>query len=239
MKNNTIDYLDWDSKFFGYPIARITLDNNGNDQLDYIFNQLALKKYRLTYFFIPPEEKEIIQKIIKLGCILVDQKTVYAKKTEKYHKFTNEIIEFQEEELNENLITLALQSGIYSRYRNDKNFVNNEYEKLYIEWLTKSINKTNAFKTLVAKKENEIIGFATLGEKNEVADIGLVAVDDKFRGRGIGSDLIHTADSIAIEMGYKTIRVVTQLQNFSACKLYEKSGFTAESIINVYHYWEE
>jgi dTDP-4-amino-4,6-dideoxy-D-galactose acyltransferase len=133
---------------------------------------------------------------------------------------------------------LVLQAGLFSRFRLDINFSDKEYEKLYIEWLTKSINKTLAIKTFVVKNGSEIIGITTLGERSKFADIGLVAVDKNFRGRGIAYDLIHSADNTACGLGYDEIKVVTQLQNKGACRLYEKCNFQIESITNVYHYWQ-
>ena len=128
-------------------------------------------------------------------------------------------------------------SGEFSRFRLDRRFISNEYERLYVEWLRKSLNKTIAFKTFVAREKTEIAGLITLGKKKECADIGLVAVDEKYRGRGIGRDLIRFADNAAFTMGFKQIQVVTQKKNWGACRLYEKCGFKMNNVINVYHYW--
>ena len=237
MHLNTIEKLEWDSGFFGYPVASINLDRDGHDRLDDIFKHIASEKFRLTYFFVPPAEEELNKRIAERGALLIDQKTEYTKKTEKYDQFASQIIEFQAVEINKNLTDLALQAGLYSRFRMDKNFMNCEFERLYIEWITKSIKKIIAFKTLIVEKDSEIIGITTLGKKHDYANIGLVAIDDKCRGQGIGCDLIHAADNIAFDMGFKEIKVVTQFQNKGGCRLYEKCGFRVEKITNVYHYW--
>lgn len=238
MKINTIETLEWDSQFFGYPVARITLDKESSDYLDDIFLNIESEKFRVTYFYVPPEEKELINRITKKGGILVDQKVVFSKKTEKHNKYSNDIIEFQGIDLNEKLIELVLQAGKYSRFRLDRNFNKKEYQRLYIEWLSKSIKKVIAFKTLVAKKGSDIVGITTLGENTQFADIGLVAVDERFHGQGIGCDLIHSADNVANEKGIKEIKVVTQFDNKGACRLYEKCHFHIEKITNIYHFWQ-
>lgn len=238
MQINTVETLEWDSQFFGYRVARIILDKEGCDIINSVFQLLKSEKFRLTYFFVPPEEKELNGFISNRGSILVDQKATFSKPTEKHDKFSNSIVEYQEAEINETLIELVLQAGLFSRFCMDKNFKNKEYERLYVEWLTKSINKTIAFKTLVAKRDTDIIGLTTLGDKADYADIGLVAVDRNFRGQGIGYDLIQTADAIACDMEFKEIKVVTQLKNKGACRLYEKCNFHIECITNIYHYWQ-
>ena len=43
------------------------------------------------------------------------------------------------------------------------------------------------------------MGIATLDDEKNCANIGLVAVDETCRGMGIGSDLIHMADTIAMQ----------------------------------------
>lgn len=238
MTTNTVEFLKWDSQFFGYPVARIVFDQDGGEKLDILLRQVQLERIRLSYLFVSAEYKELNNIILSRGCKFVDEKTVYSKSTEKQKEYSNKITEYSGVKINDRLIELVLQAGKFSRYNLDINFKNSEYERLYTEWLKKSVNKTIAFKTFVALHDSKIIGITTLGKKSEYADIGLVAVDAKFRGIGIGSDLIHFADNTAFELGYRIIKVVTQLQNKGACRLYEKCNFQIESIVNVYHYWQ-
>lgn len=238
MPANAIEHLEWDSQFFGYSVARIIFDYQACDYLDDLFRQLKLEKTRLTYFFVPATETKINSQIIKNGGILVDQKTSFHKTTEKHFEYSNRIIEYQNTEINERLIDLALQAGLFSRFHLDVNFTNREYEKLYIEWLTKSLNKSIALKTFVAINGSDIIGITTLGDRSEIAEIGLVAVDENYRGHGIAYGLIQFADNSAFDLGYNEIKVVTQLQNKGACRLYEKCKFEMEYITNVYHFWQ-
>lgn len=239
MQKNTIEILEWDSRFFGYPVARITLDQEGSDKLDHLFLNLELGKFRVTYFFVSPQEKALINQITNKGGILADQKVVFSKITEKHNPYSNDIIEFQGIEVNERLIELVLEAGKYSRFRLDANFNKKEYQRLYIEWLSKSIRKEIAFKTLVSENGSDIVGITTVGEKEKFAEIGLVAVDRHFHGLGIGTNLIQSADTAAFEKGIKKIKVVTQLKNKGACRLYEKCHFQLEKITNIYHYWQQ
>lgn len=235
---NTIDYLDWDSGFFGYSVAKVTFGEEGFDILESLSSRLEAEKIRLTYFFVPVTETRLNDSIADMGGILVDQKTTYSKKTEKTPWHSDHIKEYLEDEINDRLIELGLQAGLFSRFRLDKNFSKQEYERLYIEWLRKSVSMDLALKTFIALEGSEIIGITTLGGKEDAADIGLVAVDKNFRGNGIASDLIHSAENAAYDLGFKEIKVVTQLQNKAACRLYEKCDFKIENIVNIYHYWQ-
>jgi dTDP-4-amino-4,6-dideoxy-D-galactose acyltransferase len=137
------------------------------------------------------------------------------------------------------LISLTLQSGIYSRFKTDKNFPAEAYEKLYITWIKKSCDKSIAFRILIYGEMKNPSGFITLTGNDSEAQIGLIAVDEQHRGQGIGRKLIEAAINTAKNHNFTTLKVVTQGANQQACLLYEKCGFVIDSKINIYHYWNK
>ncbi len=237
MTTNVIEHLQWDSDFFGYKVVRVIFDENGLWKYDYIIDEIKETNVRLTYLYSPPSARELNDRIVSSGGILVDKKTIFIKSAEKHTTFNNRISEWNKSKPNQKLVNLALNAGIYSRFFLDNNFSNNEYERLYTKWLLKSVSGELALKTIIAKNEREITGFITLGKNNMRADIGLVSVDPFFRGKGIGSDLVKYADNLSFNMGFDQIGVVTQLDNVNACKLYTHCGFKIDSITDVYHLW--
>jgi hypothetical protein len=83
---NAIECLEWDSQFFGYSVAKIVLDAQGYYLIEDLFKQIVTKKIRLTYLFVPISQTKLNNLISDKGSILVDQKTVFSKKTEKHIK---------------------------------------------------------------------------------------------------------------------------------------------------------
>ena len=140
--------------------------------------------------------------------------------------------------LQEKLIEQAVQSGIYSRFNVDKKIGKEKYEEMYTLWMLNSLNHTIAKEVLVLLEQNDLKGFITLGEKNKRADIGLIAVDHHFRGNGIGRILMESAEKWFSDKGYKTIQVVTQGDNYPACRLYERCGYEVETVEFFYHIWK-
>jgi dTDP-4-amino-4,6-dideoxy-D-galactose acyltransferase len=238
MLQNTLTELEWDSVFFGYKVALISFDQNGKNHVDELIEEIISKGIRLTYVLTSPSDDYLNDIIKRTGGILADTRIKYSKNTEPHYEFKNIIKEFTDNKPTIELTELAIQAGKYSRFRIDENFTNNEYERLYKQWLINSLNKELAFKVLVAIEGIQITGFTTLGDKNSCADIGLVAVDRNFTGRGIGTDLVHYADNTAYNMNYHEIKVVTQKRNQIACNLYEKCNFQVENITNIYHFWQ-
>ena len=95
-----------------------------------------------------------------------------------------------------------------------------------------------ALEVLVYSVDEVLAGFITITNKSKtLTDIGLVAVDPKFQGKGIGGVLVEAAEKYSFVNGYKEIQVVTQEYNKNAVKLYQKKGFDLYNKTYIYHYW--
>jgi GNAT superfamily N-acetyltransferase len=70
-----------------------------------------------------------------------------------------------------------------------------------------------------------------------IGNIGLIAVAETHRGRGIGSLLIAEAHRWMSAAGATKSTVVTQAANAPACRLYKRTGYSLEHAENYYHFW--
>lgn len=222
--------LAWDSSFFNLKIGRIDIENP--NKFDIKCLPLLAEGFDLLYIF---SDKEID------GLNVVDKKEVFFLEDiiidKPLHCINIESFSLQKHSY-QDLLNLTLQSGIYSRFKIDENFKNNEYIKLYTEWINKSITKELASEIIVKVINDKVVGFTTISKKtNQLADIGLVAVDENYRGKGIAKDLISATIFKASELGFKDIQVVTQNINKPARNLYLSAGFTSIKITNIYHFW--
>ena len=221
--------LEWDSHFFDLNVGRLLISQS--DIFDFDIFKRESKSFDLIY---------IVSDYKISNLVLVDEKEVFVNNNISLEedKLTD-IISFSPEiHSYDQLLNLTLQSGKYSRFYTDENFKNNEYEKLYTEWLNKSISKVLAIDIIIKVIENKIVGFVTLNKKTDsLAEIGLIAVDKTYRGQGIAKELINGSICKANKLKFKSIQVVTQHNNKPAIKLYRSTGFKSESITNIYHYW--
>ena len=225
-----IKKLEWDSHFFGYSVGHLVISQSTQKQLPALLKDAI--GFKLVYVFsdekINPERDDLK---------LVDIKTRLGKKLNNKNHTVANVHEYTGGE-DDQLKTLALQSGIYSRFKIDSNFVNNEFEQLYLKWISDSINKTIADKVIVYKEpENNCKGFVTLKFKENFSEIGLIAVDEGSRGKGIAKALLDYADNCAVEVGLNRIEVVTQFDNVPAMNLYENVGYEIMTIKYIYHLW--
>jgi len=235
---NSFTLLPWDTSFFGFKVARVLLEDAGRAEFEHIIQRIKEEHIRLTYFFVLSDTDNLNGMVNDAGGLLVDEKITFSKIPGFHTGISNIVVEYRGTGEESELVDLALQAGLYSRFRLDDNFRNGEYERLYKSWLENSITGKIAFNVLIATVQDKIAGLLTLGAKGDHAEIGLLSVDEKYRGKGIGKDLVYYADNIAFMKQYGKIKVATQMQNEGACILYGKCGFEIESKISIYHLWQ-
>ena len=237
--NNSLEILEWDSAFFGYPVARVTASAISIEKLESIKQQASDKGIRLIYLFSDPADKISANAAAKNDAKLVDQKiTFHIKIDASVVSAVDEHIEqYEADQPSEQLINLSIQSGLYSRYKIDPNFKNNEFERMYLAWIENSVNKKIADHTFVYKEDGKELGFVTLKARNNYGQIGLIAVDESSRGKSIGKKLVTAVISQLFQKNIADLDVATQIDNADACKFYEKVGFKGIKTENIYHIW--
>ena len=232
--------LSWDSNLFGYSVAKLG-KNLDSEEAKVALKQLADQGVKLVYWFVDPSDTEKNNAAKQLNGQLVDEKITYtinAGLVANPNGNVHPVQSFGLKAPGAELISLALQSGAYSRFSTDEHFTHNEYKKLYTIWIEKSVQHTIAFDVLVcADEDGSIKGFITLESKNGKGSIGLFAVDENARGKSIGKTLMHEAFARFRKKGFDTVTVTTQKKNAVACRFYEKIGFVLLKTENVYHFW--
>ncbi len=105
----------------------------------------------------------------------------------------------------------------------------------YEEFLEAVKNET----FVVAEVAGEVIGLLSYIPRHvasgiqvtrEVLFIDSMAIDEKYRGNGIGHQLFDFIKNIAREKNFDGIELQVNAKNISAKKMYESYGFTEKSI---------
>ncbi|MFN0274119.1 MAG: GNAT family N-acetyltransferase [Chitinophagales bacterium] len=233
----SLKHKNWDSDFFGFKVADITGTGDASE-LRNICDALKKAHYRLAYWRVSSADVLSNSALENAGIKQIDTKVTFVKILDHISRNLFSYIEPYTGKINPELISLSLQSGEFSRFRNDPVFPVNTFEKLYTTWITKAVEENNVKKIFVSKESEKITGFVIVHEVNpERAEIDLIAVDKNYRGKKIGKELVHTAVKWSNENNYKELQVVTQKRNKAGCKFYEACGFNIEKEENVYHFW--
>jgi len=232
--------LEWDSAFFGFPVARILTTKAHSLQLGRILSKLR-QRVALAYWMTDGGDLESAAAAKSHGGVLVDRKITYVMNLASGGEAAPEagiVCEYVEGTSNSFLEDLAIQSGEHSRFNVDQKIPKDRFEEMYRIWMRRSVSRELADKVLVVRGEGDSISaMITVGDKNGQGDIGLVAVDSRWRGRGYGTALMLASRRYFVSKGYKYSQVVTQADNVAACALYRKSGYVVEKVENVFHFW--
>jgi dTDP-4-amino-4,6-dideoxy-D-galactose acyltransferase len=234
-----LEILEWDSEFFGIKAARINTPDLTEPELRTVLARLVAEGVRLVYW---PAHNQCDDKAIgRLGGCLVDTKTTFVidfRALDLAAFLSTSIVEAYIPSMPAaDLERLAIQSGAYSRFAVDPQFPREKFLALYSIWIARSLNREIATEVLVIREGAAVVGMVTLGEKNGRGDIGLIAVDERCRGRKYGETLVRAAQQWFIAQGYALGQVVTQGENRPACALYVKCGYTIDKIEYYYHFW--
>ncbi len=79
---------------------------------------------------------------------------------------------------------------------------------------------------LVAELKGEVVGYAVFWAVFDQGELGNVAVDDEYRGQGIGGKLIEAVLERAQERGVREIFLEVRKSNVRAQELYYTFGYT-------------
>lgn len=206
--------LDWDSEFFGFPIARVDADADPR----YAVEALKKESYTCAYLLLGPKTFQI-ERAEQAGFRMADFRVEYS-----WTGSESKPDEIGDIETSPALEALARGAFADSRFCVDSRFPRERVEDMFALWVKKSARilgiRDRAFVTIDAK-----VGFS---------QIGLIAVEHALRGQGIGKQLVQAAQATAPE-----VRVVTQGRNRTACKLYESMGFTVRDTKLWYHWWSD
>lgn len=224
--------LNWDSDFFGIRIAKATVTSKDDISALARMERKLRGVYDLIYVF-----SDIDEEIPFNGSFLVDKKAVFSMSVTQHWDTDSAIEKWESERVSEELVSLALTSGEYSRFRIDSLLPVGSFERLYTRWIEQSVNKSIATEVFCYMLDNTPRGLLTLNRADDHSTIGLVAVDMDYQNKGIGTALVRYAISFVYEHNGKGLSVTTQLDNMPACLLYSKCGFTLESITKIWHWW--
>lgn len=90
-------------------------------------------------------------------------------------------------------------------------------------------------KYIIAKENNEVVGFAGILVVLDEATLNNIVVKKSYRCRGIGGELLETLIDLCADLKLKSFTLEVNVENIPAIKLYEKFGFKNLGIRKKYY----
>lgn len=231
--------LPWDSRFFGFPVARIEAVRAGEDGLRQILSELQSKGVRLAYWQADSEDEESRRAAERLGALLVNSRAELSREVRASENgpAPDSVGPVVAEEDRARLHELALQSGEQSRFRLDPAIPEERWASLYRAWMDQSLAGARADAVLVRRLDGRIASMITVSVRASEGEIGLFGVAAEARGKGLGSALLADAVHWFSGNNCTRARVATQGENQVALAVYRRAGFRLQSLANVFHFW--
>lgn len=230
-----IHKLDWDSRFFGLNIATVTNPEILNEEL-----RNFIQSNRIDFIQALCSIDEVFR-IKNLECNsfhFADLKMTYkVSLLNSKEAIPSSIYEIATMEDKQYICNIAESSFIDSRYYGYEHiFKSEKVNEMYSLWAGKSIEGQFDDYCLKIVKYNKPVGFITVKIKNSsTAVIGIFAVDDEFRGKGVGGQLMQSLFSFLMSLNINEVEVSTQGKNIPAQNFYIKHGFRVSNVESWYY----
>jgi dTDP-4-amino-4,6-dideoxy-D-galactose acyltransferase len=243
-----LELLPWDSDHFGFPVARLWGADLAGDILHERLTTARDKDVHLVYWAKNPEHQVSDVLIREFAGRRVDQKATFERtlladfQEETAIPCPYEVSEIPPGQPSLRLVDLALEAGAHSRFRSDPRIPAEAAHRLYEVWITRSTLRELADAVLVISRTGETnnpLGVITLSIGDTTGTIGVIAIAEEARNKGLGSWLLRAAHRWLALRGAQSISVSTQLGNLPACRLYEKCGYRMIDLKMIYHFWPQ
>lgn len=236
-----VEFLPWDSEFFGCRIARIKPNHLDPATGHEILRWCSSERIDGLYFLADPSSASALAWAEDAGFRLLDIRATLNCELQTVQSSGHapaaaaQVSPFRPGDLPA-LRRIARVSHRDSRFYWDAN-LRHKSDNFFETWIAKSC-EDYADMVLVAELKGAAVGYITL-DYSSASDsrIGLFAVGPQARGRGIGQQLVRCGLEWLRSQGAAECRVVTQGRNLGALKLYQKVGFRVETLQLWYHLW--
>jgi ribosomal protein S18 acetylase RimI-like enzyme len=239
-KHPSIRYLQWDSDFFGLPVASLDGGHLLAENSKVVFDWCRKEKIRCLYFLANGTDSQTLQCAYEKGFQFIDVRFEMECDLRNIlpSKVSKLVIQpVTKKEKLDYILALARKSHTDSRFFKDLNFDRLKCEELYEKWIYRDFDKGNIL-GFYPEGENNIKGYISFTmESPDVARVGLIAVEDAYRGREVGLELLNNSIANSKKLNAKKMTVVTQATNTSAVRLYEKAGFRTSNVKLWFHKW--
>ena len=233
------EVLDWDSGFFGRRIARLVQPRLTARVLAMTQAWMEGNQIECLYFRCSSTDTQSITLAEQHGFHLVDIRVTLERQSANSVCFPGEglpVLRARPEQAAQ-LQAIARASHRDARFYQDSHFDTTRCDELYAAWIENSYGGY-ADAVFACELEQSAAGYVTCHLEGHAAGrIGLLAVSENARRRGVGSALVKAALEWFRARQRLHVSVVTQGRNIGSQRLYQRCGFVTSSVDLSYHYW--
>lgn len=235
----SIQFLPWDTAFFGFPIARYR-GGHRPSRTNFTRDVLACDRAGIRCLYLEPDvnDASLIAIAQEHRFRLVDVRVNLTLDLSGKLPAPNSVRVRPAAEADlPDLRQIARQNFRESRFYADRHFTRQQCQSLYAAWVDRAFDRSFASHLFVAVAGRRPIGFLALKTDRLSARISLIAVDRHAKGKGAGRSLVAAAAKTARRAGATELVVRTQGRNPGAIRFYERLSFRLEELKLFFHRW--
>jgi GNAT superfamily N-acetyltransferase len=231
------ELLEWDTAFWGVPVARVAAETMTDDSRAEVDAWCIDNGISCLYFLARSDDPETIAAAERGGFFQTDTRVTLSRALgpERQEAPPAQIRPAQPSDL-PTLKAIARVSHGTTRFYHDPHFPDDRCGELYAEWIQSSFE--SGATVLVVDEGGRAVGYITCWvEDGNRGYIGLLAVDPAARERGLGAALGNAALDWLAARGVTHSAVPTQARNVAAIGLIEQAGYAIEYTQLWFHKW--
>lgn len=237
--------MAWDSRFFGFPVAKVrgdVLDESRSAAIDAWCRQ---RQIRWLNFVACSNDAATVLCAERRGYHLADVRMTY-------HWYANQPLPPAAQDDERIPVRMAVPEDVPvlrqiaaashgdSRIYHDPQLPKPVCDEFFATWIENSVN---GFATcvLVTGEPGRPTSYVTchLRPERQWATLGLMAVERGAQGSGVGRAICMAGLRWVQQHAAKRVELVTQGRNIIAQRLYQKIGFSLRKLELQYHKWYE
>lgn len=238
---DVVKKLEWDSQFFGFPVAYVSCRNLSDSILFRINQFVKTHGINLAEYLCNCHDNRSVTIAEKAGFHFTDIRITFERKLGFQDNLTlPDNLTFGLADTSHVSYLKEMSRQLYkdSRYYFDGNFQREKIDEFFAGWVEKAVLGTFDHECYCFFVEEEPIGYCTIRyNKKTSCSIGLFGLASNYQGKGLGKLLLlHVFDEMT-KKGLQRVQVVTQGRNYLAQRLYQQAGFLTKSTELWYHKW--
>ena len=224
--------LDWDSEFWGLPIARVGSRQLDREQAANVAAWCAAEEIRCAFLLAAADDAATAAAAESVGFVPVDTRITLRRPPGIVAPVSAGVsIREARADEEEALVAIAATAHTDTRFFFDPRFPRHRASDLYATWVRRGFREPDRH-LLVAEAGGEPLGYVLIAAQPRAID--LIAVAGAAQGRGVGRALVAAA---VAEREDESVEVVTQARNVGALRLYQACGFQIDATDVWYHRW--
>jgi dTDP-4-amino-4,6-dideoxy-D-galactose acyltransferase len=232
-------WLDWDTEFFGFPIARVLERRLDEPTADAIDAWCAAHGIRCLYFLADPEDRGTARIASERGFRHVDDRVLLTHTLEGLDG-TGERAEIRaaRREDVERLTEIASVSHTDTRFFADPGFPRDRCAEMYERWVANAV-ADQCRPVHVPVIEGRPVGYQVIQPPGDerVGRLEILAIAEEARGEGIASQLLRDSLGWLAEHGADSVATITQGRNTASLEVHRRVGFSGAIDGAWHHKW--